>query len=129
MAKDQETVSKQETSKPVEPKKEESKKPKAAFFISRKHAGLTVQVQKQVKNSVTGKDDQEVAEQESFTQYYDTYKGDVVRVGYLRTESPKIAETLRNDANVEEIDEKEYSQAVEGDKNHKPLAKAPVPAA
>jgi len=97
-------------------------KKSVAYFKSPRHAGLTVQVQKMVKNA-DGTERQEVAEQETFTQYYDTWKGDVIRVGYLKTDSEKIAELCRADLNVDEIDEKEYNKAVEE------LRRAPVPAA
>lgn len=105
--------------------KEDGKKPtkvKTFYFKSPVHAGLTVQVQKLVKNPQTGKDEQEVDEQASFTQYYDTWKGDVIRVGYLETTSEKIAKVCESDDNVITIDEKEYNEAVQK------LEKAPVPA-
>lgn len=98
-------------------------KPKGAFYFkSPRFAGLTLQVQKMVKNPQTGKEEQEVDEQATFTQYYDTWKGDVIRVGYLMTESAKIAKLAESDDNVETITEKEYNEAVEK------LRRAPVPA-
>lgn len=104
-----------------------AKKPKMAYFKAVKHAGLTLQVQKMVKQA-DGTEKQEVDEQATFTQYYDTWKGDVIRVGYLATDSEKIAKAARADENVEEIKEKEYKQAVEGDADNRPLERAPVPA-
>lgn len=97
-------------------------KVKTYYFKSPVHAGLTIQVQKLVKNPQTGKDEQEVDEQVTFTQYYDTWKGDVVRVGYLETTSEKIAKVCESDDNVVTIDEKEYKKAVDE------LQRAPVPA-
>ena len=106
----------------VEKVVKEDKTKNIGFFVSRKHAGLTVQVQKLVKNA-DGTTRQEVDEQATFTQYYDTYKGDVIRVGYLATTSAKIAAACAADENVEQIDEKEYNKAIEE------LRLAPVPAA
>ena len=116
-----------EAAKKEDKKDDKPAKKSVAYFKSTRHAGLTLQVQKMVKQP-DNSEKQEVAEEESFTQYYDTFKGDVVRVGYLRTESPAIAKLARSDENVEEIDEKEYNQAVDGDKNNKALQRAPVPA-
>jgi len=61
--------------------------------------------------------------QETFTQYYDTYKGDVIRVGYLASRSEQVAKLCKEDLNVESISEKEYNEAI------KELRLAPVPAA
>lgn len=97
-------------------------KSKSFYFKAVKHAGLTLQVQKMVKNPKTGEDEQQLDEQATFTQYYDTWKGDVIRVGYLKTESEKIAKIAESDDNVETITEKEYNDAVEK------LRRAPVPA-
>lgn len=119
-------MSKTDVTDAKDEKKAESKK--VFYFKSPVHAGLTVQVQKLVKNPQTGKDEQEIAEQASFVQYYDTWKGDTIRVGYLSTTSEKIADVCNSDGNVVAITEKEYKMAVEGDKDTKPLERAPVPA-
>jgi hypothetical protein len=122
----EETPTKEGTTSEVPAKQ---KKGKAFFFISRRYPGLKIQVQKMVDNKATGSQEQQVDEEASFTQFYDSWKGDIIRVGYLRTDSDKIAEACRNDENVEEIEEKEYTQAVEGDSKNKPLEKAPTVAA
>ena len=112
---------------------EEVKAPKAPkaekfYFRNAMYAGVKIQVQKMVENKATGKPEQELDEELKFTQYYDTYKGDTIRVGYAVTESEKLAEACRADEYCEEIDEKEFTLAIEGDAKHKPLVKAPVPA-
>lgn len=94
---------------------------KTHYFKSPVHAGLTIQVQKMVKQP-DNTEKQEVDHQETFTQYYDTWKGDVIRVGYLETTSDQIAKICEADGNVVTIDEKEYKDAVEK------LDRAPVPA-
>jgi poly(A) polymerase Pap1 len=109
-------------------KEDIAKEVKSHFFKSPVYAGLTVQVQKMVKqpdNSLK----QEVAEQASFVQYYDMWKGDVIRVGYLEVKSQAIADLCDKDVNVERITEKEYRQAVEGDEKNPALKRAPVAAA
>jgi hypothetical protein len=122
---EQDTSSKEEAkNEPVQADKADKKK--AFFFKATKYPGLTLQVQKMVDNKATGQQEQQVDESARFTEYYDTWKGDVIRVGYLKTESPKIAKAARADENVEEIDEKEYTQAIEGDSKNKPLEKAPT---
>lgn len=99
-----------------------------SYFRSPRHAGLTIQIQKMTLDKETNKKVQEVDEQATFTQYYDTWKGDTIRVGYLKTDSEKIAEACRKDDNVEEIDEKEYNQLVVGDEKHPALKLASTPA-
>lgn len=110
------------------PKQAPAKK-QVFYFKNRKYAGLTMQVQKTVDDPVTHQKVQEVDEQATFEQFYDTWKGDVVRVGFLKTDSVAIAERCRADSSCEEIDEKEYNQAVKGDEKNKPLQKAPSPVA
>lgn len=122
MAEAQEPTKPEETTPAATPAKS-----KTAYFKAVRHAGLTLQVQKMVKQP-DGTEKQEVDEQATFTQYYDMWKGDVIRVGYLATDSKKIAELARADENVIEIKESEYKQAIEGDKDNKPLERAPVPA-
>lgn len=93
------------------------------YFKNLKYSGLTLLVR-------GGKDefgDLGIAEQARFVAYYDTWKGDVVRVGYLKTDSKAIYEAAINDSSCIEIDEKEYKEAIEGNgKNIKPLRKVPV---
>lgn len=45
--------------------------------------------------------------------FYDEEKGETIRVGYLATEEQDAHEVLSDDANVEEIDEKEYRDALD----------------
>jgi hypothetical protein len=104
---------------------EKSKKSKVAYFKNSYYSALKILVR-------GGKDDLDglgVKESERFTPYYDTFKGDVVRVGYLRTESEEVAKRCREDSRCEEIDEKEYNLVTEGDSKTKPLEKAPIPTA
>ena len=63
-----------------------------------------------------------------FTPYYDTWKGDRIKVGYLETDNKVAIEKLKAVYEVEEIDEAEYKKAVEGDAKNKPLEKAPIAA-
>lgn len=98
-----------------------AKKEQTFYFKAPVHAGLTVQVQKVVKNA-DGTEQQVVDHQETFTQYYDVFKGDVKRVGYLATTDKRIADICESDDNVVTIDEKEYNKAIDE------LEKAPVPA-
>lgn len=131
--------------KPQEQQPQRAEKVSTHFFKCLMYPGLTVQVQKMVKNS-DGSSTQEVDEQATFTQYYDVYKGDTIRVGFLKTTSEKIAKACESDLNCIRIKEAEYSEAVDGvvDKEAtalakkedssavvykiKPLDKAPVPA-
>lgn len=109
-------------------KVEKAPKVEKAYFRNPVYAGVVIQVQKLVKNVKTGEDEQQLDEQVKFTQYYDTHKGDVIRVGYAEVSSPKLIEACRSDEFCEEISEKEYKLALEGDAKTKPLTKAPVPA-
>lgn len=108
-----------------EKKEKADKKAKVAFFKNTRYSGLTLLVR-------GGKDDlgaEGVEERARFVPYYDTFKGDTVRVGYLKTDNPKVAEIARNDSSCIEIDEKEYNLAIEGEGKTKPLARAPIPQA
>lgn len=99
-------------------------KAKTFFFKNTVYPGLEMQVQGKKKNK-DGEEVEFVAESARFTQYYDIFKGDVVRVGYLATESEAVAKRCADDVTCEEITEKEYKEATEGDKA---LKRAPVPA-
>lgn len=98
-----------------------AKKGKTFYFRNTYFAGLCIQVQGHKENKATGEKEQFVAEEATFTQYYDTWKGDVIRVGYLATTSEKIAARCEEDLTCESISEKEYNEAVET------LKRAPVP--
>ena len=95
------------------------KEEKAYYFFNRRYSALKILVR-------GGKDElgaEGVKETARFTPYYDMWKGDVVRVGYLKTFSKNVAERCFEDSSCEEITEKEYTEAVEG---AKALRKAPL---
>ena len=99
----------------------QEKKAKVYYFKNVKHAGLTVNVQNVPQTD-------QPAETAQFIQYRDLYKGDPIRVGFLATESEKVAEICRADLTCEEIEKKEYDEAVVGTDKVKPLDRAPMPA-
>jgi len=74
-------------------------------------------------------EDKTVFETLRFTSYYDMWKGDQVRVGYLATDNKNAFKILEEDENVEEISFSEYKLAMQGDnKRNKPLVRAPIAA-
>lgn len=98
------------------------KKGKFTFWKNKRISALTILVR-------GGKDDlgqEGVKEKVRFEPYYDTWKGDVVRVGYLKTDSEEVAKRCEEDNYCEKITEKEYNLAVEGDDENKPLRRAPI---
>ncbi len=108
----------------MQAEKPEAKKAKKETFYFRnaRYSGLKMLIR-------GGKDElgaEGVEHTARFVPYYDTFKGDVVRVGYLATERKDVAERCRDDSGCEEIDEKEYTLAIEGDAKHKPLQRAPI---
>ena len=97
-----------------------AKKSSVSYFRNTKHSSLRVIVQDE-------KDPEQITEEAQFVPYYDTWKGDTVRVGYLKTDSDVIAKRCENDPTCESISEKEYNVAIEGDGNkNKPLRRAPT---
>lgn len=77
------------------------------YFKSVEYAGLTVL--KEDQSSVR------------FTPYFDTFKGDTVRVGFLVTDDKEVVDRLVSlGGGVSEVDEKEYKDAV------KKLERAPA---
>lgn len=113
-------MSKDETPTTVKDDKPKAeKKPKAFYFRNKTYSGAKIYVR--------GGEDElgqlGIKEQARFMPYYDTWKGDTVRVGYLRTESAAIAKRCQEDRYCEEIDEKEYNQSM------KELRRAPIPVA
>jgi hypothetical protein len=77
------------------------------FFKSVEYAGL----------SVLKEDGSTVR----FTPYFDTFKGDTVRVGFLETEDKEVVDRLVSlGGGVTEVDEKEYKEAA------KKLERAPA---
>lgn len=102
-----------------------TKKATKFYFRNKHYSALTVLIR-------GGKDDLGhlgVEHKARFVPFYDTWKGDVVRVGYLETDRKDVADRCREDVTCEEIDEKEYNQAVVGDEKNKPLRRAPIPQA
>lgn len=97
-----------------------------AYFRNPTYSGLTILVRGGEPDALGGEG---VKEKARFTPYYDTFKGDVVRVGYLKTESADVIKRCREDSTCIEISEKEYVLATEGDKDTPALEKAPIPQA
>lgn len=78
---------------------------------------------------VRDEDGDGVADEVRFVPYYDTYKGDQVRVGFLATDNKQAQETLKADPYAEEISFQDYKLALRGDgKRNQPLGRAPIPA-
>lgn len=92
-----------------EPKKE--KKPAVVYFRNPKYAKESV-VFGQEKHE-TGKT---VFERERFEGFVERVRGDFCPVGYLATSNKKVIDVLRAKTYVEEISEKEYSDATTGKK-------------
>lgn len=55
----------------------------------------------------------------SFDVYQEKYQGDNIKVGYLATDNSVAQKVLKNDINVEEIDEDEFNQNTDSDANPK----------
>lgn len=90
------------------------------YYVNRSYSAGSVTVRN---------DDGEAVETVRFVPYFDTWKGDQVRVGYLATDNKNAQETLANDESVEEISFSEYKLALRGDgKRNQPLGRAPIPA-
>lgn len=105
--------------KETAPELPKASKTEVAYFRNPVHSALNIIVQDE-------KDPEVIAQSVRFTPYYDTWKGDTIRVGYLETGSKAVIERARNDSTCEEITEKEYKLAVEGNEKNKPLRKAPT---
>lgn len=71
-------------------------KKKVTYLKSERYAGLTV-----MKQDGTS---------ERFGIYFDTFKGDKVKVGFLATEDPEIVERALVVEGVSEINEKEFKE-------------------
>lgn len=113
---------KQTTTAPsVEPAEEQETSKKSFYFKNSRYSAL--------KLLVRGGEDQAkmvgIKESARFVPYYDVFKGDVIKIGYLKTNSKAIAKMARADNSCEEIEEKEYNLALEGDDKHKALRRAP----
>ena len=48
-----------------------------------------------------------------FKPFYDTFKGDTIRVGYLTVEGKDAIKAVEADPNTEKIDKKDYEKAME----------------
>jgi len=96
-----------------------------AYFKCLVHPGLIVSVYKEEKLPLGGVE-QVFVREARFVQYYDIWKGDVIRVGFLATDDAEIVKRLENDLNVVAIEKKEYDEATHPKKG---LRRAPVPAA
>lgn len=87
----------------------ETSKSKLVYFRSSQYAGLTI----------LKKDGSSVR----FTVYFDTFKGDKVRVGFLATDDKEVIERCRS-LELEEVTEKEFNHETVDAKTR--LEKAPV---
>lgn len=102
--------------------KPQAKKSKKYYFKNRQYSALSILIRGgEDFNGQLG-----VEHKARFEPFYDVWKGDVIRVGFLVTDREDVALRCREDSSCEEIDEKEYTQAVEGDSKNKPLRKAPI---
>lgn len=89
------------------------------YFVNRNNAGASIMVGEKAVNEI---------DVVRFTPYYDTWKGDQVRVGYLKTDNKRAIELCQEDPNCEEISFSDYRLALEGDgKRNQPLGRAPLP--
>lgn len=57
-----------------------------------------------------------------FTPYFEKFRGETVKVGYLETDDPFVIERCEADGTVESVSEKEFKDAT-GDK----ASPAPIP--
>lgn len=94
-------------------------KSETAYFKNKVHSSLTVLFTK----------GQETLKSVRFTAYYDTWKGDTIRVGYLVSSDKDIIARCREDYTCIEISAAEYDVAINGDKENEPLRVAPIAAA
>ena len=101
-----------------------SEKSKVTYWRNKRYSALTILIRGgEDYNGQLG-----IKHEARFEPFYDTYKGDVVRVGYLKTDRADVAKRCEEDYTCEEITEKEYNLAIEGDgKDVKPLRIAPIP--
>ena len=98
---------KAEADKKAKAEKAAAAKSGKKFFKSVEYAGL----------SVLKEDGSTVR----FTPYFDTFKGDTVRVGFLETDDKEVVDRLTSlGGGVSEVDEKEYKEAA------KKLERAPA---
>ena len=82
------------------PEKTETKsEAKIGYFKSIHASGLTI-----LKKDGTS---------ERFTSYFDTYKGDKVRVGYLETSDPEVISRCKSLNIVEELTGAEYKKELD----------------
>ena len=86
--------------------KAEANKKSLTYLRSPEYAGLTI-----VKEDGTTV---------RFVPYYDTFKGDKVKVGFLATDDDEIVKRCESLGNIEVIDEKEFTKETES------LEKAPA---
>lgn len=88
-----------------------------AFFKTRLH-GLKVVVGKAPEGELEAKS-------VAFVPYYERWDGDQIKVGYLKTSNAVAIEKLRADVRVEEIDQGEFEQGTDTERNKKPAVRAP----
>lgn len=85
------------------------KKSQVTYWKNNRYSALTILVRGgEDYNGHLG-----IKHEERFVPYYDTWKGDVIRVGYLQTENKDVAERCTEDPTCIEITESEYNKAVE----------------
>lgn len=77
-------------------------KPQAVFFVNKTHSALTV-----VKADGT---------RVTFKPFYETFRGERVRVGYLKVDAKDkdLLDRVSNDTTCQEITEKEYNEGMSG---------------
>ena len=105
---------------------EEVKKPakkEVKYFVNRLHSGGGF--------IVDPGDGQDPATQVKvrFTPFFDMWKGDTIKVGYLESDDPRVHKALENAQGVEEIKQSEYEKAVGKDGEKGELNRAPLPVA
>ena len=119
---DKQAVVKDTSDKPVQAKAE-----KTFYFKNPYYSGLKILIRGGAKDVLGGEG---VKEEARFKPYYDVFKGDIVKVGYLETTSEEVAERCRADNWCEELTKKEYDLELQGDGDkRKPLRPAPIPIA
>lgn len=95
---------------PATPAPEKPKAKEVFYFKNTQASGLKILI----RGGTDELGQEGVEATERFTPYYDTWKGDPIKVGYLSTTNKKVADRCREDNSCEEISQKEYKEATEG---------------
>lgn len=80
----------------AEAKKESGK----SYFVCKKYSGLTIK--------------KEDGSKVRFTAYWDTFKGDQVRVGYLVTDDSEVVKRCESLDEVEKLTKDQYEKSIKG---------------